>query len=42
MMRLIPIIIAEIFYAWGIDFMGSFSSSFGNEYIRRTIDHMSK
>ena len=28
-----PIFIVEIFDVWGIDFMGPFPSSFGNEYI---------
>ena len=27
------IIIVEVFDVWGIDFIGSFPSSFGNEYI---------
>ena len=32
----------EIFYMWGIDFMGPFSSSFGNEYILLAVDYVSK
>ncbi|KAH9752794.1 hypothetical protein KPL71_014847 [Citrus sinensis] len=37
-----PILIVEIFYVWGIDFMGPFPSSFGNLYIVLTIDYVSK
>ena len=37
-----PILIVEIFYMWRIDFMGSFSNSFGNEYILVAIDYVSK
>jgi hypothetical protein len=32
-MPLTNILVSEIFYVWGIDFMGSFPSSFGNLYI---------
>jgi len=32
----------EIFDVWGIDFMGRFSSSFGNEYILLAMDIISK
>nr|GEV38219.1 hypothetical protein [Tanacetum cinerariifolium] len=32
----------EIFYVWGIDFMGPFSSSRGNEYILVAVDYLSK
>jgi len=41
-MPLNPIIVVEIFYVWGIDFMGPFSSSFGNEYILLAVDYVSK
>ena len=41
-MLLNPIIVVEIFDMWGIDFMGSFSSSFGNEYILLAVDYISK
>ena len=41
-MPLNPIIILEIFYVWGIDFIGPFSSSFRNEYILLVVDYMSK
>ena len=36
------ILIVEIFYVWGIDFMGPFPSSFGNLYIVLTVDYVSK
>ena len=42
MMPLSPIIVVEIFDVWGIDFMGSFPSSFGNEYILLAVDYVSK
>ena len=32
------IIVVDIFYVWGIDFIGLISSSFGNLYIVLTID----
>nr|GEY47963.1 reverse transcriptase domain-containing protein [Tanacetum cinerariifolium] len=32
----------EIFDVWGIDFMGSFSSSRGNKYILVVVDYLSK
>nr|GEV31655.1 reverse transcriptase domain-containing protein [Tanacetum cinerariifolium] len=32
----------EIFYVWGIDFMGPFSSSRGNKYILVAVDYLSK
>nr|GEX73511.1 reverse transcriptase domain-containing protein [Tanacetum cinerariifolium] len=32
----------EIFYVWGIDFMGTFSSSRGNRYILVAVDCLSK
>nr|GEW80095.1 hypothetical protein [Tanacetum cinerariifolium] len=34
--------VCEIFYIWGIDFMGPFSSSRGNKYILVAVDYMSK
>ena len=42
MIPLNPIIVVEVFDAWGIDFMGPFSSSFGNEYIVLAVDYVSK
>ena len=41
-MLLNPIIVVEIFDVWGIDFMGPFPYSFGNEYILLAIDYVSK
>ena len=35
------IIVVEIFDIWGINFMGLFSCSFGNEYILLTVDYVS-
>ena len=37
-----PILIIEIFYMWGIDFMGPFPNSFGNLYILLAVDYVSK
>nr|GEZ18182.1 hypothetical protein [Tanacetum cinerariifolium] len=34
--------VCEIFYVWGIDFMGPFSSSRGNKYILVDVDYLSK
>jgi len=34
--------VVEIFDVWGIDFMGPFPSSFGNEYILLAVDYVSK
>nr|GEV82831.1 reverse transcriptase domain-containing protein [Tanacetum cinerariifolium] len=34
--------VCEIFDVWGIDFMGSFSSSRGNKYILVAVDYLSK
>jgi len=42
MMPLNPIIIVEIFYVWGIDFIGPFSVSFGNLYMLLAIDYVFK
>ena len=32
----------QIFYVWGIDFMGLFQPSFGNQYILLDVDYVSK
>ncbi|KOM51977.1 hypothetical protein LR48_Vigan09g063600 [Vigna angularis] len=32
----------EIFYVWGIDFMGPFPRSFSNQYILVAVDYVSK
>ena len=32
----------EVFDYWGIDFVGPFPSSFGNEYILVAVDYVSK
>jgi len=42
MMSLTPIIIVDIFNVWGIDFIGPFPNSFGNEYILLCVDYVSK
>ena len=42
MMPLNPIIVAEVFNVWGIDFTGPFPISFGNEYIFLVVDYVSK
>ncbi|GKD78366.1 reverse transcriptase domain-containing protein, partial [Tanacetum coccineum] len=34
--------VCEIFYVWGIDFMGPFMSSHGNKYILVAVDYLSK
>ena len=36
------ILVVQIFYVWGIDFMGPFPSSFGNIYILLAVDYVSK
>jgi transposase InsO family protein len=41
-MPLTNILVSEIFYVWGIDFMGPFASFFGNLYIFLVVDSMSK
>ena len=41
-MPLTNILEVELFNVWGIDFMGSFSPSFGNLYILVFIDYVSK
>ncbi|CAN6720984.1 unnamed protein product [Malus baccata var. baccata] len=38
----VPIFVVEIFYVWGIDFMGHFPSSFGFNYILLAVDYVSK
>jgi hypothetical protein len=42
MMPLNPTFIVEIFYVWGIDFMGPFPYSFGYESIVVGVDYVSK
>ncbi|KAL6338382.1 hypothetical protein AAG906_018753 [Vitis piasezkii] len=42
MMPLSPILIMDIFYVWGIDFMGPFPMSFGHSYILVGVDYVSK
>lgn len=32
----------EVFEIWGIDFVGQFPSSYGNEYILAAVDYVSK
>ena len=41
-MPLKGILVAHIFFVWGIDFMGPFPSSFGNLYIFLVVDYVSK
>ena len=41
-MHLQGILVMQIFYLWGIDFMGPFPSSFGNMYILLAVDYVSK
>ena len=41
-MSLQPILEVELFVVWGIDFMGLFVPSFGNQYILVAIDYVSK
>ena len=36
------ILVVQIFYVWGIDFMGPFPPSFGNQYILLAMDYVSK
>ncbi|CAN6716292.1 unnamed protein product [Malus baccata var. baccata] len=38
----VSILNVEIFYVWGIDFMGPFPSSYGFTYILLTVDYASK
>ena len=42
MLPLQLILVIEIFDVWGIDFMGPFPPSFGNEYILVAVDYVSK
>jgi len=42
MMPLNPILEIELFDVWGIDFMGPFPNSFGNQYILVVVDYVSK
>ena len=42
MMPLNPILEVEIFDNWDIDFIGPFSSSFGNQYILVAVDYVSE
>ncbi|RVW23640.1 putative mitochondrial protein [Vitis vinifera] len=37
-----PTLIVDLFYVWGIDFMGHFPMSFGNSYILVGVDYVSK
>ena len=41
-MPLTNILEVELFYVWGIDFMGSFPSSYGHKYILLAVDYVSK
>lgn len=41
-MPLYNIFVCEIFDVWGIDFMGPFTPSFGNQYILVCVDYLSK
>ena len=41
-MPLQGILVVQIFYVWGIDFMGLFLPSFGYLYILLTVDYVSK
>ena len=41
-MPLHGILVVQLFYVWGIYFMGPFPSSFGNIYIILTVDYVSK
>ena len=41
-MPLQGILVVQIFYVWGIDFIGPFQSSFGNIYIFLAVDYVSK
>ena len=41
-MPLNPILIVDLFYVWGIDFMGPFLMSFSYSYILVGVDYVSK
>ena len=42
MMPLNPILVVDIFYVWGIDFMGPFPMSFGYSYILVGVNYVFK
>ena len=42
MMPLTPILEVEIFDLWGIDFMGPFPMSYGNQFILVAVDYVLK
>ena len=42
MLPLNPILEIELFDIWGIDFMGPFPDSFGNQYLLIVMDYMLK
>ena len=42
MMSCTPTIVVDIFDVWGINFMGPFPNSFGNEYMLVRVDYVSK
>jgi hypothetical protein len=42
MMPLNPILVVEIFYVWGIDFMGPFPNTIGYLYILVVMDYVPK
>ena len=42
MIPLTPILEVKIFDLWGIDFMGHFPLSYGNQYILVAVDYVSK
>ena len=41
-MPLQGILVVQIFYVWGIDFMRPFLPSIGNQYILLVVDYVSK
>ena len=41
-MPLILILIVDLFYVWGIDFIGPFPMSFGYSFILVGVDYVSK
>ena len=36
------VLVCDIFDGWGIDFIGPFPKSFGNEYILVVVEYVSK
>ena len=42
MIPLNPILVADLFHVWGIDFMGPFPMSFRYSYILVGVDYMSR